>query len=132
MGTWGEIRGSSSSKAMAGHRRAPVSSGEKMRRAFNMQLSSEGIYSHPPASVSVVAICKLGVRISRALESPDPVRGVGLEASCSGQPREEPGTRACRSGTSSVGRVGCNGDAERDTGRENVNQLQCLPERSQM
>ena len=80
-GTWGEIRGSAGSKAMAGHQPAQASGGEKMRRTFIIWLSSQGIYSHPPASVSVVAICKLDLLFSRALESPDPARGVGLEAS---------------------------------------------------
>lgn len=40
--------------------------------------------------------------------------------------------RCMGSGAGGMGRVECSGDTERDTGRENVNQLQCLPERSQM
>lgn len=76
-GTRGEIRGSAGSKAMAGHR-------EKMRRAFIPRLPSQDTDSHPPASASVVAICKLSPGISRALESPDSAGGVGLEAAALG------------------------------------------------
>lgn len=50
-----------------------------------MQLSSQGISSHPQASVAVLASCKLGPGASLALESPDPARGVGLGASCGGR-----------------------------------------------
>lgn len=82
MGTWGEIRSSAGSKAMAGHGPAPVSGGEKMRRAFIAQLCSQSIYSHPPASA--VAIYKLGLCISRATQSSDLGRGVGLVARCGG------------------------------------------------
>lgn len=122
-GTQGEIAGSAGSKAMAGHR-------GKMRRAFIPPLPSQGTDSHPPASASVVAICTLGVGISRALESRGSAGGEGLGAAVLAAVGA--GSRARGSGTSTVGRVGWSRDAEQDTGRENVNQLQCLPERSQM
>lgn len=100
-----------------------------MRRAFIPQLPGQGTDSHPPASASAVAICKRGLGISRGLESPEPLGGAGLEAAGLGG---RGGSGARGTGTSSVARVGCSRDAEQDTGRENVNQLQCLPERSQM
>lgn len=51
-----------------------------MRRAFIPQLPSQGTDSHPPASASVGAICRLGVGISRALESRGAAGAVGLGA----------------------------------------------------
>lgn len=110
--------------------RTPPSSGE-WRGEDEESLHHTPVQPGRPFPSSSIPVCPAHLRAGslHLPESPELVSGVGLEAAPVGALA---GSAAGGSGPSGVGRVGCSGDAERDTGRENVNQPQCLPERSQM